>query len=72
MEAKLFAHVTGFGNSGVEDLRIKCDARGCMLLLLGGDIDVFRFAFDGFAETNGFRAALVGGDAARRIVTLRK
>lgn len=72
MEAKLLAYVTGLGEAGIEVLRIKCEARGCMLLMLGNDIDVFRFDFDAFAEANGFQSALIGGEASHRVVTLRR
>ena len=72
MEAKLRAHIDRYRGESLTDLRIKCEERGCVVLMQGQHIRIFDFEFDRFAEENGFASAFVGGDAARRTVWLRE
>jgi hypothetical protein len=74
MEAKIFAHVAMFPNDAITDLRIKCEERGCIILMQGRNIQseqIRQFDFHRFAEENGFLRAEHGGFEERRIVTLR-
>jgi hypothetical protein len=72
MESTLRAHIDRYSDASLTDLRIKCEERGCVVLMKGEMIPIFEFEFDRFAEENGFASALAGGDASRRIVWLWK
>ena len=45
---------------------------GCNVLIAGHDIRVFDLESDRFAEQNGFRHAIVGGDSGLRTVWLQR
>jgi hypothetical protein len=70
MEATILAHIALFPNVALTALRIKCEEKGCIVLMQGQKIDIFQFEFDRFAETNGFASATLWGDASRRVVML--
>jgi hypothetical protein len=70
MEGKIRAHIKQYSDVSLTDLRIKCEERGCLVLMRGPKIPIFELDFDRFAEENGFASALPGGDASRRIVWL--
>jgi hypothetical protein len=72
MELKIRHHIERYPNIVLTDLRIKCEDRGCVVLLRGEQISIFELEFDRFAEENGFASALPYGDEAQRTVWLLK
>jgi hypothetical protein len=72
MAAKLYSYILHVPNVPLTDLRIKCEARGCMVLLNAEQrIDIFGYEFDRFGEENGFASVTAGSDVgSRRLVTL--
>ena len=72
MEANILAHIERYPNVVLTDLRIKCEERGCAVLMRGRNIQVFRFELDRFAEENGFARALPYGNESQRTVWLLK
>ena len=72
METRLRNHIERYPIVGVTDLRIKCEERGCIVLMGGAGIQIFAFDFDRFAEDNGFSRVLPTGDESRRFVWFLK
>jgi hypothetical protein len=71
-EAAIRSHIAKYPQLALTDLFIHCEVRGCEILMQGQDIRIFDLEFDRFAEQNGFRHAVVGGDAGFRSVWLQR
>ena len=71
-EAAIRSHIAHHPELALTDLFVHCEARGCEILMQGHDIRIFDLEFDRFAEQNGFRHAVVGGDAGFRTVWLQR
>ena len=56
--------------NGLTRVLVQCRDDGCNVLIAGHGIHVFDLEFDRFAERNGFRHAIVGGDSGLRTVWL--
>jgi hypothetical protein len=72
MEALIRNHIASHPEVPVERVVVNCLADGCNVLLAGRDIPIFDLEFDVFAENNGFRHAVVGGDTNARSVWLQR
>jgi hypothetical protein len=72
MEATIRRHIASHAELAVRDLFVHCEARGCEILMQGPDIRIFDLEFDRFAEQNGFRNAVLGGNARLRSVWLQR
>ena len=72
MQAKLQAHVMRYPDVALDDLRIRCDQRACLVLMRGHGIQIFQFEFDVFAEQNGFASVQPYGDESQRMIWLFK
>ena len=71
-EAAIRTHVAKYPELALTDLFVHCEARGCEILMQGQDIRIFELEFDRFAEENGFRHAVLSGDAGFRAVWLQR
>ena len=71
-EAAIHRHIAKYPNQAITDLFVHCETRGCEILMQGQEIWPFDFEFDRFAEGNGFRHAVLGGDAGLRTVWLQR
>jgi hypothetical protein len=72
MEARIREHISSYGSLELTGVLVKCREEGCNALIGGHDIPIFDLDFDVFAERNGFRHALVGGDSNHRTVWLQR
>ncbi len=71
-EAGIRTHIAKYPELALTDLFVHCEARGCEILMQGQDIRIFELEFDRFAEENGFRHAVLSGDAGLRAVWLQR
>jgi hypothetical protein len=72
MEARIREHVSSYPGLDLTRAIVTCRDEGCSVLMVGHDIRIFDLEFDQFAEQNGFRHAIIGGDRARRHVWLQR
>jgi hypothetical protein len=72
MEVRLREHISSYRALDLTGVLVKCREQGCQALIVGHDIPIFDLEFDVFAERNGFRSAIVGGDSSHRIVWLQR
>jgi hypothetical protein len=72
MEAAIRSHIASRAELALTDSSVHCQASGCEILMKGRDIRLVDLEFDRFAEQNGFRRALVYGDASFRTVWLQR
>jgi hypothetical protein len=71
-EAAIRSHIAKYPAFSLSDLFVHCEARGCEILMRGEGLRPFELEFDRFAEDNGFRYAVLGGDEALRTVWLQR
>jgi len=72
MEAAIRRHIASHAELALADLFVHCEARGCEILMQSPDIRILDLEFDRFAERNGFRHAVLGGNAHLRSVWLQR
>jgi hypothetical protein len=72
MGTRIRDHIASHPGLGVTDVFVQCRDEGCSAMLVGSDIQIFDFDFDVFAEQNGFKKAVVGGERDRRSVWLER
>jgi hypothetical protein len=65
MEARIRDHIAAHSAVPPTRLLVKCRDSGCNAMLVGRDIQIFALQFDLFAEQNGFKHAILGGDSYR-------
>jgi hypothetical protein len=64
MEARIRDHIASHPSLALTRTLVKCRNDGCNVMLVG-DVRIFDLDFDRFAEQNGFRHAVLGGDTTR-------
>ena len=72
MEARIREHISSYRAPNLSRVLAQCRSDGCSVLIAGHDIRVFDLDFDRFAEQNGFRHAVLGGDSSLRAVWLQR
>jgi hypothetical protein len=72
MEARIRDHIASYPAPSITGVLVKCLENGCNALMVGRDIRIFDLEFDVFAEQNGFKHAVLGGDSSRRFVWLQR
>ena len=70
MEDRIRDHVASQPELVLTGLLVTCRENGCNVMMVGRDIRIFDLEFDVFAEQNGFKHAVLGGDSNRRLVWL--
>jgi hypothetical protein len=72
METRIREHIASHPALTLTGKLIACREEGCNVVLVGSDIRIFDLKFEDFAEQNGFKHAVLGGDSSRRYVWLQR
>lgn len=72
MEARIRDHIASYPAPTLTRLLIQCREDGCNVMMVGAAVPLFELEFDRFAEQNGFKHAIPGGDSNRRFVWLQR
>jgi len=72
MEARIREHIASYAAPSITSVLVKCVDNGCNAFIVGRDVRIFDLEFDVFAEQNGFKHAVLGGDSNRRFVWLQR
>jgi hypothetical protein len=72
MEDRIHEHIASHADLELTGVLVECREEGCHAMLVGSGIRIFDLDFDQFAAQNGFRHAVLGGDANRRFVWLQR
>jgi hypothetical protein len=72
METRITDHIASHSAVALTRLLVKCREDGCNVMMVGTAVPLFELEFNRFAEQNGFKHAIPGGDSNRRLVWLQR